>query len=120
LAKPQSLVTNLINKKLIQKYNQMKNKKVKKLVNKGAILPKSFGQDNPICLTLCLGKIEDGLHIEFIVTKTGNKYGSQALLTLHDEPIAIYGLEWAELPFWLAMERFSHIQSELIIAPPKK
>ena len=71
----------------------MKNKK--SLVAKGKV-PKSFGNKSPIRISLCMGKIIDGLHADFIVIKEGKDRGSLITLSLNGDPIAFFDMAWSE------------------------
>lgn len=71
----------------------MKNKKS---VVKKEKLSKKFGSESPIAISLCLGKIIKGLHLDFVVIKEGEDRGSFLVLALNNKPIAFYDMEWSD------------------------
>lgn len=91
--------------------NKILNKRGSK---KGHIEPLWLNNKIPVYFSLCLGKAMDGLHMDFIVSREGKKYGSSMMLSLNDKPIATYGLSWAKSTFWPMMERFGITHKKLM------
>lgn len=87
------------------------NKIVKSKQNKN--IDRKTSSKYPLLIPICLGDIVDSLHINFIITKEGKKYGSSIVLTLDNEPIAGYDLSCAEPMFWPTMERLNRVQNSL-------
>ncbi len=65
-------------------------------------------------VTLCLGKIQDGLHFHLLIDKTGEKHESLVVITLNDQPIAIYDLECAEKNFWPIIKKMTLSKDKLV------
>lgn len=87
------------------------NKVVKSKENKS--ISRKTGSKYPLLIPVCLGDLVDSLHINFIITKEGKKYGSSIVLTMKDEIISGYELSGAEPMFWPTMERLNRAQKSL-------
>lgn len=87
------------------------NKLVKSKQNKNT--DRKTSSKYPLLIPVCLGETVAGLHINFIITKEGKKYGSSMILTMADEIISGYDLIRAEPVFWPIMERLNRAQNSL-------
>ncbi len=101
----------------------MKNKKIvrnkRKLFTEGT-LSKGFSDKSPICISLCLGELIDGLHLDLIVSKKGEKYGNFIAISMNGESIAHYDLKWADLAFFPMMGRLARNEKLLNNRASKK
>jgi len=74
---------------------RMKNDQ-KKLSEEENLVPKSFDDKSPIGIRLDLGKIIDGLHLDFVVIKGAENRSSFMVLAIEDEAIGFFDMEWSD------------------------
>ncbi|KKU50033.1 MAG: hypothetical protein A3F53_02540 [Candidatus Zambryskibacteria bacterium RIFCSPHIGHO2_12_FULL_48_10] len=95
----------------------MKNKK---LSTKKRNSSNSSGEKSPLCISLCLAELVDGLHLDLIATREGKKYGSSIEISMNGESIAHYDLKWADLVFFPMMGRLARNEKSLSNRASKK
>lgn len=67
-----------------------------KLSEEENLVPKRFDDKSPIGIQLDLGKIIDGLHLDFVVVKEGEDRSSFMVLAIGDEAIGCFDMEWSD------------------------
>ncbi len=70
--------------------NKNTKKEEKKITNNG------YTTKSPLFISLCLGNIIDGLHIDFCVVKEGKDQVSCIVPTFKGKTIGFFELEWLE------------------------
>lgn len=84
--------------------------KNKKLAARKRNSSNSSGEKSPLCISLCLAELVDGLHIDLISERKGKMHRSLIGINLNGEGIASYHLKWADPVFFQTIERIARAE----------